>query len=214
MKKVIRLTESDLTRIVKRVMNENDKQNFFRRRLYKYDGLLNWKMNESLKRFCLYQGGKGNSKSELKKRYVENLKEYIFEVIERDDFRNISFSPYYDDYSEDTKKFEKIFNQIYLDKINNYFDENCTAKNNPTYFMKYFEKIINKIQQLFLEAMEGKVDIDRVPNEAFYLREVLNYVWLNLDKDKNTPSEENFIDFMYKKDFVKQILNHYKNLME
>jgi len=116
MKKIIRLTESDLNRIIKRVINESDNKLFFLRRLRKYDSLIDYKMKESLKSYC--KGG-------TKKEYVQWVKDFILVSIERNDFDNIHFYFGVDEFSEDTKKFEKFFDLLYSKKIESYYDNNC-----------------------------------------------------------------------------------------
>lgn len=121
MGKVIRLTESDLMRIVKRVIIEHDDMSiFFRRRFNKYEVLIDYKMREMLKFYC-----KGSNKAKRKKEFVDKIKDFIYEHIERFDVSNIMFDPFSDDYSEGTKDFEKIFNSFFLEKIERFFNENC-----------------------------------------------------------------------------------------
>jgi coenzyme F420-reducing hydrogenase delta subunit len=123
MKKIIRLTESDLTRIVKRVISENNEDIFFLRRLQKYDALIDYKMKEVLSTYC-----KGSKKLKQRENFVERIRDFIYEEIERFDVLNISFNPWIQDYSEKTKGFEKIFNSVYVEKIERFFDENCKMK--------------------------------------------------------------------------------------
>jgi hypothetical protein len=123
MEKIVKLTESDLVRLVKRVINENNEDIFFLRRLEKYDGLIDYKMREVLPTYC-----KGSKKIKQRENFVERIKDFIYEHIERFDVSNTSFNPWVQDYSEKTKGFEKVFNSVYVEKLERFFDENCKMK--------------------------------------------------------------------------------------
>jgi len=124
MKKVIRLTESDLVRLVKRVLSEEDKNNFYKRRIIKYEELINYKMTEIFIPYC-----KGSNKTKRKKEFTDRIKDFIYEHIERFDISNTGFNPWIEDYSEATKEFEKIFNSFFLERIEQFLDENCKKYN-------------------------------------------------------------------------------------
>tara|TARA_R110000868_G_scaffold405897_1_gene685781 strand:- start:69 stop:395 length:327 start_codon:yes stop_codon:yes gene_type:complete len=77
--------------------------------------------------------------------------------------------------------------------------------------MKYFENIGNKIQKSVLKAVTWSVNPVRIRNHSNYFKQVVDYVWYDLDLDEDSPSKREFVKFM-KRDFSDQILNHHHGL--
>jgi hypothetical protein len=81
-------------------------------------------MKEMVSHYC-----KGSNKAKRKKEFVGRIKDFIYEHIERFDISNTGFNPWIEDYSEGTKEFEKTFNSFFLERIEQFFDENCKKYN-------------------------------------------------------------------------------------
>jgi len=77
--------------------------------------------------------------------------------------------------------------------------------------MSFFEKIGNKIQKLVIQAVKYEVNPYRIRDHSNYFKQVIDYVWLNLDMSENMPPKKDFVKFM-KRDFGDQILIHHTNL--
>ena len=77
--------------------------------------------------------------------------------------------------------------------------------------MNYFENIGNEIQKSVLDAVKYAVNPIRISNHSNYFKQVVDYVWSDIDHDENTPTKREFVKFM-KRDFADQILNHHQGL--
>jgi len=109
-------------------LSDKDKR-FFLRRIEKYEAMIDYKMRESLNSYC---HGKRTRREIQKNKYVEWIRGYIYEMIERYDVENVNFNPYFEDHSDNTKKFENIYNVYFKPKIERFFKENCKLYLSPS----------------------------------------------------------------------------------